>query len=373
MAIPRWLSSFGAKHKEKDTAHSVGVVTKRFLQVFADHGVAVPQIPRIVPELKLCDFRTPESLLASLSIEVLDRVSAIFGIRRQWLDGVGDEIYERRHCYKAPQVFLEDFASLNGLCGGRPNLSSLILTTERQLDYRSDRQQFLVPVLVEDVVALDDTFIQRFHVYQDGFDWGYAPTRIQLKALARVLFKRSGVVSPIYGVSVDEMQALLAGKVVPRDFVRGAWITSPSLEDYALTREESAVAKECEEIPAVLDYIKEYHLDEVRLDNPQQFDVPSSRVEGISASAAPPLHNAPQQEGKRARAQANIWGPVRNAALALWAQDNQLSIADVVRRIKMMPVFKASRFTESAIRKHVAELAPPGIRGKSGRKPNKPT
>jgi hypothetical protein len=36
-------------------------------------------------------------------------------------------------------------------------------------------------------------------------------------------------------------------------------------------------------------------------------------------------------------------------------------------------LLKASKLSESAIHKRIADLAPPNIGGKSGRKPNKPS
>jgi hypothetical protein len=74
--------------------------------------------------------------------------------------------------------------------------------------------------------------------------------------------------------------------------------------------------------------------------------------------------------GKRARAQAEIWEPVKNVAQALWAENSNLLIAEVIRRIQGMTIFKASIYTESAIRKRIAKLAPAGA-NKPGRPPKK--
>lgn len=64
-----------------------------------------------------------------------------------------------------------------------------------------------------------------------------------------------------------------------------------------------------------------------------------------------------------------LWAPTITAAKTIWSQDKNLSIAEVVRKIKEMPHLQASSFSESAIRKQIAKYSP--IPGKPGRKPIK--
>ena len=73
--------------------------------------------------------------------------------------------------------------------------------------------------------------------------------------------------------------------------------------------------------------------------------------------------------GKRVDAKEEVWKPARVAAQTIWDQEKSLTISDVVRRIKLNTALKASALTESAIRKHIADLSP--IPGKAGRKPSK--
>lgn len=65
----------------------------------------------------------------------------------------------------------------------------------------------------------------------------------------------------------------------------------------------------------------------------------------------------------------NLWEPTITAAKTIWSQDKKLSIAEVIKKIKNMSHLKASAFSESAIRKHIAKHSP--IPGKPGRKPAK--
>ncbi|HEY9269274.1 MAG TPA: hypothetical protein VIO39_07495 [Methylotenera sp.] len=73
--------------------------------------------------------------------------------------------------------------------------------------------------------------------------------------------------------------------------------------------------------------------------------------------------------GKRVDAKEEVWKPARVAAQTIWDQEKSLTISDVVRRIKSNTALKASSLTESAIRKHIADLSP--TPGKPGRKPSK--
>ena len=347
----------------------VNIVAHRFLQAFQDHGVEASQIPRLVPQLKIADLQSSEKLLAALTPEILDQTAKLFCIRSQWLEGVDDQIYEYLACYKSPEIILGHLARL--VCGHDVALTFplRVLTTTKKLDFRSDAHQLLVPVLVEKVFELGEEDICRYHVYRDGFDWGYEPSRLELKAIARIVYTELRAVVPLFEIGPKEMDDVLEGRSIPRRYLDGCMLTNPSLEDFALKGPESGIAKETEEFPLVLEYIKAHNLQdfsfddyvEAQPDEPVSYSAPSCKT-----------REAQESSGKRAQAQFD-WESVRNAARTLWAEDDQLSIADVIRRIKLMPIFKASAFTESAIRKRINDLAPPHIRGKSGRKPKKST
>ena len=356
-----WQSFIG-----KTKNNLVNIVAQRFLQAFVDHGVEISQIPRLLPQVKIGDLQSPEKLLAALNPEILDQTAKLFGIRSEWLEGVDDEIYQYLACYKCPAVILEHLAKV--VDGNDIGLSFplRILSTTKKLDCNDDSQQLLTPVIVEKIAKLGEDEIYRYHIYRDGFDWSYLPARIELKATARIVDKHLHTPVPLFVISNKEMQNVMDGKLIPKRFLDGCQITNPSLEDFALTYEESVVAKEVEEIPAVLNYIEEQNLQDFSFDKP---NIPSSAESlASSVSSVPPeKQEKPKKSGKRAQTQVDLWEPVKNAAKTLWAENNKLRIAEVIRRIKLMPIFKASKLSESAIRKHIADLAPEGIRGKPGR------
>lgn len=363
MDINRIWKSIAGKSK----TDSVDVVAKRFRQVFREHGVEPTQIPRLIPTVTLDLLRSDHALLTALSPKILDQVARLFGIRNEWLEGVDEEVYEYLACYKHPAILLDHLAEVSN-SGSILNSPLRVLCTSKHLDFRDDSQLHLVPVLVEKIADLGENEVYRYHVYRDGFEWGYAATRIELKALARIAYTRLHITVPLFVVSAAVMEDVLVGKVVPWRYLNGCLISNPSLEDFALTKDESGIAKEVEELPEVLRYIEEHGLGDFSFERPEFHKSPTDSSEASDSAASREPQQQPTKPGKRAQAQSEIWEPIRNAARTLWAENNQLAIADVVRRIKGMVVFKGSSLSESAIRKRIADLAPPDIRGKPGRK-----
>jgi len=228
-------------------------VAKRFLQLFEAHGVAVSQIQHFLPEVTLDKIHSPNRLLESLTNKVLDQAADLFQVRRSWLDGVDKQIYEFRSCYKAPQRFFRDLEEL-GECEGI-QIPIRALCTKCPLDFNSNRYQPLVIVLVQKLRELGDVNVERYHVYTDGLDWSHAGCRIQIKAMVRLVNERLHWPVPLYVVTMRQLEQLNRGELVPRNLLRGPLVTEPSLEDYSMASNESAVAKECEEVPDVLEYI----------------------------------------------------------------------------------------------------------------------
>jgi hypothetical protein len=289
-AYKNWLHPAG-----KSQAGSVNIVAQRFLQAFLDHGVEASQIPRLLPQVQIGDLQSPEKLLAILTPEILDQTAKFFGIRSQWLEGVDDEIYQYLACYKHPAVILEHLAKVvNGNDVGL-SFPLRILSTTKKLDFNDESQQLLTPVIVEKIAELGEDEISRYHIYRDGFDWSYLPARIELKAIARIVDKHLHTPVPLFVISTKEMKDVLEGKLIPKQYLDGCQITSPSLEDYALTKEERVVAKEVKEIPAVLGYIQEHKLQKFTFDKPD--DLPPSAEPPVrpSASVQPEVQETPKK------------------------------------------------------------------------------
>lgn len=342
----------------------VNLIAGRFIRVFEDHGVPASQIPRLLPQIQFSDLKSEDTLLLKINGEVLDHAAQLFGIRRQWLEGIDDQIYEVHCCYKFPNEFFSDLASFCHRKDTGLYLPVRVFTTRDHLDYTNKEKQPLALILVEQFAILNDKKIFRYRVFNDEWNWSNVSARIQVKAMTRLISTVLHVPVPLYVIEPNEMEALYNGTIVPHQLIGNRWISDPSLEDYAVAN--SHVGKEQDELPAVMEYIEEYQLKNLITED-QGKCVPILQESGNSSiQSAKPIKA--HGSGKRAKNQEDVWMPARKEAQKLWYEDDSLSISEVIRSIKANPNLKASELTESAIRKKIADLAPENIRGKPGRK-----
>lgn len=235
------------KRVRKQPASPVEKVAARFVELFDQHGVAVTQIPRLLPAIGLATLASPASLLAALTPEVLETAWALFGVRREWLEGTSEQIYEHRFCYKMPHQFFEELTTL-----APPAMLAPVraFTTNKRLDYRSTHSQRLELVLVERVDWLGDIEIVRYRPFSDGWEWGYERTRLELKAIVASY----GAPVPLFKVSSEEIDSLYSGEIFPGRLFRSALLTNPSLEDYCMPANRNVHAREVDELDQVAMY-----------------------------------------------------------------------------------------------------------------------
>ncbi|RCS30163.1 hypothetical protein DEO45_08875 [Rhodanobacter denitrificans] len=189
-------------------------------------------------------------MLTALTDEVLEAASALFGVRREWLEGASERIYPLRHCYKSPHRFFEE---LRSLAPPAMILPVRAFTTDKHLDYRKWGSQRLELVLVERAGWLgDDEEIERYRPFSDGWEWGYERTRLELKAIVA----NYGHPVPLFQVSRKAMDALYSGEIFPRALLQGPLCTDPSLEDYCMPVSQNRQARETEELEEVAVYRK---------------------------------------------------------------------------------------------------------------------
>lgn len=236
----------------------VATVGQRFLQVFIEHGVKPSQIPRLLSSVNLSSLASAEGLLAALTPAVLDETAALWGIKSEWLEGVTDQIYPLHFCYKKPQAFFKQLESLPKDLASFPVRA---FTCVDHLDYRDGSEQSIALVMVEELEQAKDLgeleSVARYHILGDGWDWGYRPARIQLKAMVRLVDReivRQPV--PLYRVKRNELIAIREGRMIPRGLFICSPLTEPSLEDYACSESEHGRAKETDELPLVIEYIE---------------------------------------------------------------------------------------------------------------------
>ena len=228
---------------------------KRFLALFQAHGVAPTQIQRFLPQVTL-EHLSDERLAEVLTNETLNQTATLFGVRREWLEGIDQQIYEPLFCYKAPVWFFHDLAKWQV----EPQTFSVRALCYGELDSSSPREQPLVLLAVEKVGMIGEEEICRYRVYHDAWDWGYFPCRLQLKALARLVHLGWQTPIPVHRVQKGILEKIRVGRRVPRLELQGCPLTEPCLEDFALAENESGKAQETEELAEVFRYIEHNQL-----------------------------------------------------------------------------------------------------------------
>lgn len=370
MAVPSIVDKLLRGLIGKNNVNPVNLIPQRFFQVFEDHGVAASQIPRLLPQIQLNDLKSEDSLIQALNHEVFEQTAQLFGIRKLWLEGVDDQIYELHNCYKHPEIFFKEFVAF---CHRKDNslyLPVRAFTTCKNLDYTDSAYQPIVLVLVDQIATLDDKDIFRYRIFNDAWDWGYAPTRIQVKAMMRLVSIATDEPIPLHVIEPDQIESLYGSTAFPGHLIHlinGRYMTDPTLDDYAVP--EYRNSKETDEFPEVLKYIEAHGLSESI--TKEQWKCSQSSQDSEILPDQSGKTRKPQKSGKRESNNQKLWEPVREITRAWWAEEGDtLSISEAARRIKRIDYLRASKLKENTIHKHIADLAPSH---KSGCRPKKST
>lgn len=362
---------------------SSSALADRFLKLFAWYNIPTAQIPRLIPQLRYQDLQNPKSLLVALTPSIIDHAAQLFGIRSQWLEGTDDLVFFPFGSKGTPTTILAQLARAEIAAASDGNtwhrVPLCVLTTTKKLDSKSSDQQWLVPVIVEPTGATAEGPVYRCHVFASYYDWTLPRDRLELKAITWLARHHLRRVVPLYQVSEDDLLNFVSGMAVPSMVFNKPLSTSPSLEDFIETREESHVAKETDELPQVLAYLDASGLKarwhEV-FTLPSKTDAPAPAKPEATGDAPPatpekPAPRTPAASGKRKTQQAS-WDAILAAAQAIWADQRLMkqplsTYADMIERLKTMPHLRTPG--ESAIHKKLRDIAPPEVRGKPGRKP----
>lgn len=284
----------------------------------------------------------------------MEQTAQLFGIRRQWLEGIDDQIYELHSCYKNPVAFLDNLVAF---CHRKDN--SLYppvraFTTQKNLNYTDPENQPLALVLVDQIATLDDKAIFRYRIFNDEWNWNYAPTRIQVKAMIRLVYAVIDEPIPLYVIDPDKIEALYGSTIIPGRLIGKRFMTNPTLDEYTTTG--YCNSKETDEFPEVIKYIEAHELR--GLITKEQWKCAQSfhDLENSPGQSERPQRN--RQPGKRERNNHQLWDPVREIARSWWVEEGDaLTISEAVRRIKRLEYLDASKLKENTIHKHIADLA----------------
>lgn len=165
----------------KDRTSMPESISARFIRLFECHDVHRNQIPRFFGHgLTVVDVQNDAALLEKLDESVLDAACALFGVRREWLDGAEAQAYPFYDFYKHPEYvapFLRDLQSKNpggGLCG-------VLLTPHEK------KGEALV-VLYEAIGTIGEKTIYRHHLC-NNWQLDYWKSRAYLTAFVAVAWR----------------------------------------------------------------------------------------------------------------------------------------------------------------------------------------
>ena len=180
-------------------------VATRFVRLLENHGVHRNQIPRFVGHgLTLKDVEDDATLLAKLNEEILDAVCVRFAIRREWLDGAGQQVHPDHDFYKYPEQFLrfvEDLMEKNPA----GNIQGVLISPNER-----DRTARELLILQETVSHIGEKPIYRYHLC-NNWAFTYWKARAYLTACVSIAWKRHIY---IHGISKpkEEIEQLEIGE-----------------------------------------------------------------------------------------------------------------------------------------------------------------
>jgi hypothetical protein len=159
-----------------------GDVASRFLSVFENHGVTRSQIPIFFQHgLTITDTKNAESLFNKLDDEMLTDVCKLFAVRKEWLDGVDEQIYPQHDFYKQPEAFA-NFISRLLENKKAENFTAHVIASVPRLG-RSN----IAFILEEKIGSIGERYICRSHVCGDWDNyWGSIAYLTACLAITRI-------------------------------------------------------------------------------------------------------------------------------------------------------------------------------------------
>ena len=213
------------------------------------------EISNFLPQVNLEILAHPGGLAGLLTPELLDQTAALFEVRRSWLSGKGDQIYDLRHCYERPESFFADIAAA-AQSGAHPVIA---VSASSELDFQNGGRQSLVLIVAERLSGKNPANRSRYAIYADDWRWHDRKGRIQLKAMGRVFFDVLGRIIPLCRVDHRMLLQIRAGRRVP-----GSCLQDPdryfSLEEDCAGSNEHAQNQEWNELQEVSHYIDRHDL-----------------------------------------------------------------------------------------------------------------
>lgn len=191
-------------------------VAARLVHLFEAHGVHRNQIPRFIGHgLTVKDVKDEDSLLAKLDEPLLDATCEMFAVRREWLDGVDQQVHITHDFYKYPKEFARFLDTILNTEDSGSIIGVVIAPEEKNWDAHA------LLILQETVGHIGEKAIYRFHIC-NNWAFTYWKARAFLTACVAIAWKRDAY---IHGISmpVEEIRRLESGNTLLGWSGEGIW------------------------------------------------------------------------------------------------------------------------------------------------------
>jgi len=232
-AVAAVLSIPFFKRRKPQRNHAI-VVVERFICIFEAHGIERTQISRFLGDnfkLKLTDFSTNSKLLLTLDEEILDYVCALFGVRRAWIDGASEQMYERLMHYKDLPEFARFIAELTKMHPDQLCILHAYKASRTSVDLFKDQPDVSL-VFAKPIAEFDEATIYRYYPLYGPLPWRHSEARFNLYAFFTLAFSTRGLVIKGHNVQSKLIAEISEGKIIPETIkAEGVWHP----EDYAFS------------------------------------------------------------------------------------------------------------------------------------------
>ncbi|WP_088227385.1 hypothetical protein [Desulfosporosinus sp. FKB] len=179
--------------KPKYKNGSIEALIDKFFIVFEQHGIEVSQIPFFIDEkwgVTFSDLLHNENLIKKINDGLLNWICNKFGIKRSWFDS-DDAIYNRVHCYKEVNKFVELLSDIIDEVGiyNQYNSKIHVYALKDFKDFKADKTTYNGRVLFIIEVQIGETSTGPIHKYipiGNDFRWDYFKSRWDIKRMIAI-------------------------------------------------------------------------------------------------------------------------------------------------------------------------------------------
>jgi hypothetical protein len=171
--------------------HEYDTVLTRFFSLFQEHDISTIDIPRFLPPntIKASSLRDTDQVIDMLQDdEVIKHLCNLFDVRKSWLKGEDNVIYENHRFYKSLPSILAEITRYKIKTGTRVEVFFVTkkdVSLERLAEFSKEDKHYddtSVHIVLKFDRVINNQTISTYQIW-DSLSWDYSPTRMHAKAL----------------------------------------------------------------------------------------------------------------------------------------------------------------------------------------------